>query len=90
MTSLQSIPRTNPDLTVRDVGEEVILISSKGDTLHTLDAVGAFLWRSIDGKRSIKDIVGILLETYDVVVATAEGDVLRFFDELQRKGIVSI
>ena len=86
--SLQAIPRVNSDLTVRDVGEEMIFISSKGDMLHTLDSVGAFLWRSIDGKRSVKDILALLLESYDVVAATAEQDILRFFDELEQKNIV--
>ena len=90
MTSLQAIPRQNPDFTVRDVGEEMIFISSQGDMLHTLDSVGAFLWRSIDGKRSVKDILALLLESYDVVVATAEQDILRFFDELEQKNIVNM
>ena len=90
MTSLQAIPRVNSDFTVRDVGEEMIFISSKGDMLHTLDSVGAFLWRSIDGKRSVKDILALLLESYDVVVATAEQDILRFFDELEQKNIVNM
>ena len=90
MTSLQAIPRMNPDFTVRDVGEEMIFISSKGDMLHTLDSVGAFIWRNVDGKRSVKDILHILLESYDVVVAIAEKDLLRFFDELEQKNIVQM
>jgi len=90
VTNLQAIPRTNPDFTVRNVGEEVIFISSKGDMLHTLDPVGAFIWKHIDGERSIKDILAILLESYDVVVSTAEHDILHFFDELEQKNIVQM
>jgi len=90
VTNLQAIPRTNPDFTVRNVGEEVIFISSKGDMLHTLDPVGAFIWKHIDGERSIEDILAILLESYDVVVSAAERDILHFFDELERKNIVQM
>ena len=90
MTNLQAIPRANPDFTVRNVGEEVIFISSKGDMLHTLDPVGAFIWKHIDGERSIEDILAILLESYDVVVSAAERDILHFFDELERKNIVQM
>ena len=90
MTNLQAIPRTNPDFTVRNVGEEVIFISSKGDMLHTLGPVGAFIWKHIDGERSIEDILAILLESYDVVVSAAERDILHFFDELERKNIVQM
>ena len=90
MTNLTAIPRANPDFTTRDVGEEMIIISPKGDTLHTLDPVGAFIWKHIDGERSIKDILAILLESYDVVVSTAEHDILHFFDELEQKNIVQM
>ena len=90
MTSLQAIPRVNSDFTVRDVGDEMIFISSKGDMLHTLDSVGAFIWRNVDGKRSVNDILHILLESYDVVVATAEKDLIRFFDELEQKNLVQM
>lgn len=90
MTTLQAIPKPIPDFTVRDIGEEVIFISSKGDMLHTLDPVGAFIWKHVDGERSIKDILALLLESYDVVVATAEHDILGFFDELVQKNIVEM
>lgn len=90
MTNLQAIPRVNTDFTTRDVGEETIIISSKGDMLHTLDPVGAFIWRNIDGERSVKDILALLLEEYDVPAAAAEPDILSYFDELARKGIVKL
>ena len=90
MTTLRSIPRSNPDFTVRDVGEEIIIISSGGDMLHTLDPVGAFIWRKIDGTRSVKDILASLLEEYEVPAAEAQQDILRFFDELEQKRVVQI
>ena len=90
MTTLRSIPRRTPGFTARDVGEETIIISPKGDMLHTLDPVGTFIWRNTDGERSIADILATLVETYDVPEATAERDVLRFFEEMEQKNIVQL
>ena len=88
MTTLQSIPRTNPDVIARDLGEETIIISSRGDMLHTLDAVGTCIWRCVDGRRSVAEIVSLLMETYEVTESIAERDVLLFFEELERKAVV--
>jgi len=87
--TLTSVPTANPDVTVRDIGEETIILSQKGDMLHTLNAVGAFLWRSIDGRRSVRDILSALLREYAVGEATARDDVRAFFEELQSKGLVT-
>ena len=90
MTTLQAIPRANPDFTVRDIGEEMIFISSKGDVLHTIDPVGAFIWKNVNGERSVRDILAMLLQAYDVSSAAAQQDILRFFEELGQKEIVQI
>lgn len=90
MTSLRSVPRMNPDFTVRDLGEETIIISSRGDMLHTLDTVGTFIYRSMDGSRTVADIVQLIVDAFDVLPAVAEGDVLRFLEELEHKDIVRI
>ena len=88
MASLQAIPRPNPCFTIRDIGDETIFLSEKGDMLHTLNAVGTFIWRNIDGKKSIRDILGLLLEEYEVPEPAARGDILRFFEELGEKNLV--
>ena len=88
MSALQAIPAVNPSFTVREIGDEMIFISDKGDMLHTLNAVGASLWRHIDGKRSVQDILALLIDEYDVPESRASKDIQRFFDELAQKEIV--
>lgn len=78
----------SPDLTVRDIGEETIILSEKGDMLHTLNAVAAFLWRQIDGRHSVGDMLAALLREYEVPEPTARADLLRALEELQQKKLV--
>ena len=82
------IPHRSSDFTVRDIGDETIFISEKGDTLHTLNEVGSFIWRQIDGKISVQDITDLLATDYDVPSETATADVQGFLYELAEKGLV--
>jgi hypothetical protein len=88
VTTLQSIPAANPAFTVRDIGDETVIISEKGDMLHTLNEVGTAIWRNIDGKRSVQELLGLLLGEFDVPETKARGDILGFLKELESKEII--
>jgi pyrroloquinoline quinone biosynthesis protein D len=85
---IERIPEQSREFTVRDIGDETIFISEKGDKLHTLNDVGSFIWRSIDGKRSVGEIVNLLMDEYDVPLETAREDTERFLTDLEKQGIV--
>ena len=38
---------------VRDIGEETIIVSGRGEMLHSLNRVGQSVWRALDGQRSL-------------------------------------
>lgn len=88
MMTMTDVPSANPELTVRDIGDETIILSRKGDMLHTLNSVGAFLWRNVDGRKSLQEILAALIREYEVSEATAREDLLRFFEELEGKGLL--
>lgn len=90
MPSLASIPVPGEDFLIRQLGEETIFLSADGSTIHTLDAVGSFVWGRIDGRISVQDIVTALCEEYDVPAETAAQDVARFLDELCEQGLARI
>jgi hypothetical protein len=87
---MQDVPRANPELTVRDIGDETIILSEKGDMLHTLNAVAAFLWRHIDGEKTVRQILAALLQEYEVSEEAAKADLLRLLEELQEKKLVQV
>ena len=88
MISMHDVPRADADLTVRDIGEETIILSEKGEMLHTLNAVAAFLWRHIDGHNTVGDMLAALLREYEVPESTARADLLRVLEELAQKRLV--
>jgi hypothetical protein len=74
---------------VREVGGETILLAATGEAIHVLDEVGTFIWRQIDGRRSLDEIVEQLCADYEVDRSTAVADLVSFAGELHALGLVS-
>jgi len=90
MVSLETVPVAVDKYTVREIAEETIFMADEGDELHTLDEVGSFIWKAIDGNKSLLTILNEICDEYDVERTVAENDLMKFINELAEKGIVTI
>lgn len=89
MTSLDTVLIPAPDYCVREIDGETIFLADSGDLIHVLDQVGTFVWKEIDGRRQLADILARICAEFDVVREVAEGDLLRFVGEMTAKGLVT-
>ncbi len=69
--------------------EAVIVLPEKGQ-VKVLNEVGTRIWSLIDGKRSINDIIIVIVKEYQVAEDVAEKDTVAFVEELKTKGIIEI
>ncbi len=81
-------------IVARRVAGEFILVPLVGrgadlDSIFHLNAVGAFVWERLDGRRSGADIVASMVERFEVDTATAEKDYVRFIEELRSIGALA-
>ena len=81
------------DLATRDIAGETIIVPVKnnvGDlnSIYTLNEIGTFIWRLIDGTTSITQIVNAICEEYDVLSEEAEKDVHTLISFLEESGLV--
>jgi len=71
----------------RIAGEYVLVpLGGKGvdlDAILNLNAMGAFIWERLDGRRSGVDIVSAILDRFDVERREAERDYLGFMESLR-------
>lgn len=72
----------NENCPVREVGPGLVIMAPAGTATHSLDEVGAFIWRLIDGRRSFGQVVDELVATYDVEPVRAVADVQDFVTQL--------
>ena len=78
----------NEGCPVREVGDGLVIMAPAGTATHSLDEVGAFIWRHFDGRRSLAQVVEALVAEYEVTRQQAVGDVRSFAAQLLEADLV--
>ena len=89
--TLKTTVSRNPDVAWRILGDFLIAITPSSNTVHRFNKTGANLWKSLENEGvTIQDLVSSIENLYDIDREKAEKDVLAFFTEVIKKGIVNI
>ncbi len=89
MVYMDSVPVLNPDVVGRFVGDEAVLVIPNKGKVKVLNEVGARIWSLIDGKRTVDDIVVIILREFTVSYEDAKRDTQVFLSQLVEREIVT-
>lgn len=73
----------------RVIEGEAVILSLDTKILRGLNPVGSRVWELIDGQRSVEEIVGVIVQEFDVSQEAAAGDVGDFVRELLAKSLVT-
>lgn len=87
MPDLKSVLAPNPACPVRAVGDGYVIMAAAGETTHSLDGLGAFIWKRLDGTRDLAAVLADVVAEYDVAADVARGDLLEFAEALLAAGI---
>ena len=82
MAELTDILSHNPDCVAREIGDGMIVMPPQGTAAHSLDDLGSFIWKQMDGSRDLATILTAVLSEYKVDEDRARTDLLAFADEL--------
>ena len=91
MILLGSSFRLAPNATFRSLGEGrggVLVRTDNGYLFTCNDTTCAFI-EAMDGRRSIADIAGLMLESFEINRATLEAALVAVADQLTKHGLVS-
>lgn len=80
-----SVPRRSERIASRVLEGQALIVVIDDQQLHMLNEVGARVWELCDG-RTVSEIVGTIVEEFEVSAQQASSDVQRFLAELQRVG----
>jgi hypothetical protein len=86
--------RRSDEVVCRQVGAESILVPIRQnvgnlDFVYTLSPVAARIWTLIDGKRTLGDVVAVIVDEYDVSRETAEADVRELVTDLAGVSLIT-
>lgn len=85
---LERVPIQNDAAAWRRVDDEAIIVMPETSQASVLNQVAARIWELMDGKRTLGQIVGMIVLEYDVDAATAEKDARDFVNELTARGLI--
>lgn len=88
MLTLKDIPIKTKGFVIREIGDELIIISENGSEMHTIDEIGSFIWNNINGKNSIQSIVDRICNEYEVKKQIAQKDLMNFIKSLINKKLI--
>lgn len=63
---MERVPKKNPDIIFKNVREEMVLLNPVSGKYYGLNKVGCAFWGKIDGKRSLSELVSLMLEDFNV------------------------
>jgi hypothetical protein len=93
VTGLNLVLSHSPSIVTRKTGNEYVLVPVANniadmDSVYTLNETGAFIWEHLDGNRNVAEILGLLVQEFDIDSDTAAKDVFEFIDNMKRYLII--
>ena len=85
---LSTVLERNPDAAYRLYDGEGVIVQAETMMVRVVNPTGSRVWELLDGERAVGRIIETICEEYEVAREEAEGDVLRFLDELEENGLV--
>ena len=82
MANLNDVFAHNPACPVREIGQGLVIMAPRGENTHSLEEIGAFIWRQLDGQASLEQVLDAIMTEYEVERETAAQDLLQFVQEM--------
>ncbi len=79
--------RLRGDVTVTDLGDQLVLLDPRDQQMYALDAVGRFVWETLPG-RNAGAVATAIAERYRIEIATARRDLRDLLIELDEADLL--
>jgi len=84
----QTIIRRNNDILASDIDGEKVMMSIQQGEYYGLGKTGSFIWDHIEQPISIKKLVDLITEKYEVSKAQCLNDIMPFLNDLAEKKLI--
>jgi hypothetical protein len=88
LLSSDSIIAVSKDQVSCDMGGETAILNSSSGIYFGLNGIGARVWELLQQPTSVKHVLAVLLEEYDVSTEQCERDLLVLLDQLAEKSLI--
>jgi hypothetical protein len=82
-TDASMLPRQNPQLSVKEIDGQTIILDRPHGKLHELNATASYVWRCCDGRATVSEIVTATAREFDADPSAVERDVADILQQLE-------
>jgi hypothetical protein len=75
---------------VQPQDDQALIVTPATSTLHILNGTGTYIWKLLENRIKITDIVNKICNEFEIKEEQAETDIRSFIEELSGKGVVII
>ena len=90
MATLEDKVTFSETVFAQEVDGEMVLLDMNSENYFGLDEVGTSIWQAMQERESLQEVLGTLLEAYDVEEEVLEKDLLHFIDRLEESGLITV
>jgi hypothetical protein len=88
MPRIDQVFRKNEDFVFRQIDDETILVPIKNNVgdmgaIYNLNEAGAYIWKNLDGEKTLCDIRNGMAAEFEVSPQDAEEDLMEFVGQLE-------
>ena len=87
---LSTIVKQSPKQVNTDLDGDTIIMNIDNGVYFSLDDISTKIWDLISEPNSISQVCEKLIKTYDVSMEQCEKQVIAFFNDLSKEGLLSI
>ena len=85
---IEDIIYRDPEMLSSNMDGETVMMSLENSEYYGLNEIGTRIWELTEKKISVKNLIKILMDEYDVDENTCRTDVLEFLKELGKKKLI--
>ena len=82
-------PRRNAAVEGERAGADYFVLDLETGSYYALGEVGGFIWRRLDGSRSLTEIADEVTAAFEIDAEPARSDVVEFVDGLAELGLLA-
>ena len=90
MTEFTRRVQARPDVMMRQVGGEAIILNLETEAYYGLDDVGTRMWALLTTEPTIQTAYERLLDEYEIDAETLHSDLERLIEELSVHGLITL
>ena len=86
--TLDQVYKQNQDTAFREIEGLAYVVDPSTSDLHSFNDVATRIWVSLDGQRTVSQVVDVVTDEFEVDRPRAEADTLELLATLSDKGLI--